>query len=375
MPNNVHAKSKYHSLITIIREHIAAGELQPGAQIPTLKELCVRYGVSHITVRHAIDLLVSDGTLYRVQGKGTFVSIPSSPLRTIALVIPHLFQIRPDNQYDQSFTAPLVHTIESAAREYNANIMLYLANDEMAKERENLQNVLERRPDGVILFYFGDENNMDLLEQLSASGIPLVLIDRYPPNWPGTFVTTDNYIGACLLTNALIARGFTQIFHLSLRENVSSTTDRLAGYLSVMHSHHLSTDELIYQTATHLHSQEISSTIAQITKEICATAVPPYAFFSTNAQVTEGIWSAVQQANIDPRQVGLACFDRAPINIPPETFYVLAEQPVPDIGKMSVRLVMDQIHGIEGRRRIIFQPTIQAINDIAPRPKLAHIGI
>src|SRR5512142_136628 len=55
----------------------------PGGAIPSERDMARRYGLSRMTVRAAIDRLVSEGRLARVQGKGTFVARPKivMPLR------------------------------------------------------------------------------------------------------------------------------------------------------------------------------------------------------------------------------------------------------------------------------------------------------
>ncbi|MBE7556198.1 MAG: GntR family transcriptional regulator [Anaerolineales bacterium] len=53
----------------LIDENLAAGD-----QIPSENELVQRYRVSRNTVRLAIESLIKEGVVYRIQGKGTFVS-------------------------------------------------------------------------------------------------------------------------------------------------------------------------------------------------------------------------------------------------------------------------------------------------------------
>jgi GntR family transcriptional regulator len=51
--------------------------------VPSERELAARYGLSRMTARQAVEHLVSEGRLYRVQGKGTYVARPKieMPLR------------------------------------------------------------------------------------------------------------------------------------------------------------------------------------------------------------------------------------------------------------------------------------------------------
>jgi GntR family transcriptional regulator len=64
----------YIQLMRIFLEEIHSGGWGLGRQIPTEDELCEKYHVSRITVRQAINNLVSDGYLMKIQGRGTFVS-------------------------------------------------------------------------------------------------------------------------------------------------------------------------------------------------------------------------------------------------------------------------------------------------------------
>ncbi len=67
---------KYYQLANILRQQIENGDFQPHDTIPSERQLEQRYNLSRPTIRQAIDLLSRQGYLYRVHGKGTFVSPP-----------------------------------------------------------------------------------------------------------------------------------------------------------------------------------------------------------------------------------------------------------------------------------------------------------
>jgi GntR family transcriptional regulator len=71
----------HHSLLysrveTVLASEIIDGGLKVGEQLPTEDRLIARFGVSRITVRRAIQNLVSRGLVEIRRGKGTFVAAP-----------------------------------------------------------------------------------------------------------------------------------------------------------------------------------------------------------------------------------------------------------------------------------------------------------
>ena len=50
--------------------------LPAGAALPSERDLAERYGVARMTVRTEIDRLVTEGHVYRIHGRGTFVAEP-----------------------------------------------------------------------------------------------------------------------------------------------------------------------------------------------------------------------------------------------------------------------------------------------------------
>ena len=58
-----------------VEDKIDSSHWGPGTMIPREQDLCRELKVSRITVREAMRILVHDGRLERIQGKGTFVSL------------------------------------------------------------------------------------------------------------------------------------------------------------------------------------------------------------------------------------------------------------------------------------------------------------
>lgn len=73
LPNKTDREKLYIQLTDILLKKIHSGEWRTGRQIPTEEDLCKGFNVSKITVRRAINNLVIEGHLEKLQGKGTFV--------------------------------------------------------------------------------------------------------------------------------------------------------------------------------------------------------------------------------------------------------------------------------------------------------------
>lgn len=63
----------YQQLADRIRSRAAAGELRPGDQLPTVRELSDALGIARGTVKRAYDELEKTQTVEKVQGRGTFI--------------------------------------------------------------------------------------------------------------------------------------------------------------------------------------------------------------------------------------------------------------------------------------------------------------
>lgn len=73
----------YYQVMEKIRGDILSGIYPVGTKLPSEPELQSKYGVSRVTIRNAVDGLVADGLVERVQGTGTFVRKPQKVSRLV----------------------------------------------------------------------------------------------------------------------------------------------------------------------------------------------------------------------------------------------------------------------------------------------------
>ena len=77
-PSTVSSLPLYTQIKDRLRAGILDGTYAPLAQVPSEYELCAMFGVSRITVRQALGDLQKEGLLFKIHGKGTFVSKPKA---------------------------------------------------------------------------------------------------------------------------------------------------------------------------------------------------------------------------------------------------------------------------------------------------------
>ena len=63
----------YHQVSEQIRQLVAAGQLQPEAQLPTVRQLAVELRVNPNTIARAYTQLAEEGVISTQQGRGTYV--------------------------------------------------------------------------------------------------------------------------------------------------------------------------------------------------------------------------------------------------------------------------------------------------------------
>jgi GntR family transcriptional regulator len=64
----------YMQLVDRIKQMVASGQLQPGQQLPTMRQLAADLRINYNTVGRAYSLLDQEGVISTQQGRGTFIA-------------------------------------------------------------------------------------------------------------------------------------------------------------------------------------------------------------------------------------------------------------------------------------------------------------
>lgn len=73
-------RHRYEQIAEELYQEIESGRLAPGARLPSTHRLEARFGVSRMTIRHAIERLRALGLVDSQRGRGVFVLGPPAEL-------------------------------------------------------------------------------------------------------------------------------------------------------------------------------------------------------------------------------------------------------------------------------------------------------
>ncbi|MCX7846010.1 MAG: substrate-binding domain-containing protein [Dictyoglomaceae bacterium] len=187
-------KAPYKVITDFLRERIYR-EYGPGDKIPSENELANMFKVSKLTARKAIDKLVGEGLLVRVQGIGTFVSdlarFNKNSVKAVGVLIMNRFDDR-----GLSIVGGIVKTLE---RFYINPIVVDIAQNEERYISHKLKALVNQEISGLIVSPTQTLLEVPIFKKLLSENFPIVFVDRTIEDVDIPTVESDNYLGGVLL--------------------------------------------------------------------------------------------------------------------------------------------------------------------------------
>lgn len=222
----------YQQTYEAIKEKIYSGEYQVDSKMPTEEELKAALGVSIITVKKALSMLVDEGLVRRIPGKGTFVlnfirpSDPAQgyPSHLIGAVFEHAAT---------PFALDMMYQMDKELEKAGYKLCLRFSYGNRDKETQEIQFLLSLGVKGLIVMpSHGEHYNPEILK-LFLARFPIILIDKKLDGIPIPSVRTDNAGAVAGLVRALVERGCRNIAYVSTDEmEATSIKERQQGFQS-----------------------------------------------------------------------------------------------------------------------------------------------
>lgn len=273
--------------------------------------------------------------------------------QTIALVVPSL---------KNPFFSEIASAINLEARKSQYITLIGDSDDDILIEKDEVKQLSSRNIDGMIIVPCGNE--YDHLLNLKESGTPVICIDRYFKNQEISYVTSDNYDGAYTATQYLIGQGHTNIACIQGVEYSLPNVERVKGFKDAMNDNRLTT----YSVS----GDDFSEQNGYLeTKLLLQNSKRPTAIFGLSNTISMGALRALKEENIlIPDEISLLTFDDNPYLDYIEPPLTRISQPIEDICKIAVKLLISRINEKELiskrvllKTRLIVKDSVRNLNN------------
>lgn len=212
-----------------LRSTITSENMQPGSFLGTEVEITKNCGLSRMTVRRAVKLLIDEGLLERIAGRGVFVRDKKRQTRLVKMLAGNLCWIP---------SANIAHGAQSVAVENGIELSLFDAHGDTSADLAAIKLLPCGGSVGAIVMSLHSKEFYRELCVLVSKNFPVVVVDDYLNEISISSVSSDNKEGGRLAMKALLDNGHTNIAFVG---DLSSSTTRLRydGALEVLTDHGL----------------------------------------------------------------------------------------------------------------------------------------
>ena len=212
-----------------LRWRIASGDLQPNAKLPVRQDMCREFHAALATMQRAIDMLVAEGFIICIPGKGSFVH-PQPPSKAdVALVFGSAISSR------SLFCEALRSVAGAIGAQHAYRLRTFdLHGDQRESALATLVTLASAHRLAGIIVVSPTSDMLEALPQPAARSVPLVLIGREGRNFPKIpRVEVDQGGFAAAAMAVLHSHGRRRIAHIladGLHGYLDDTTERLREF-------------------------------------------------------------------------------------------------------------------------------------------------
>ena len=217
----------------------------------TIKEIAQRLNVSVSTVSRALHNHPSIGLRTRMQVKNLASELNYEPNQaaisfkkgrsfTIGVILPNL---------REEFFSMAINSIEDTATKNNYTVLIGQSHDEKERERKIVETMRRHRVDGILVSISKNTDSFEHFTELRKYKIPVVFFDRVPESDEVYKVFCSLKQSSIDMVDWLINQGHKRIGFIKGPGSMSSTDERLQGYIQSLAKGNIKVDtNLIVET-------------------------------------------------------------------------------------------------------------------------------
>ncbi|HLT86591.1 MAG TPA: LacI family DNA-binding transcriptional regulator [Sphingobacterium sp.] len=257
-------------------------------------------------------------------------ALASGSTKNIGVVIPFI-----TNYYFST----VISGIQEEAYKQGYNIILFVTNDDLDREKTLLRNIETTSLDGLLISISSNSDTQDHFEQLMEQGVPMVFFDRVPHHIHVSKIMQSDFDGAFMATNHLIENGYHKIAHIAGPKELNFTQERMKGYLAALEKANLPRDDEHIIFSGFSQGDGYADTVALLSLE-----EKPDAIFAVNDRKAVGAIQALKANHIQVGvEFGVIGFTNDPIATVIEPNLTTVEEPAFEIGQQSCSLLIKHI--------------------------------
>ncbi len=319
-------KPKYLKIIHYIINYIQNKNLKVGDRVLSENEISKLFKVTKVTASRALNELVNEGILYRVQGKGSFFAGFKRKISNIIVFFPIA------SYYDPYFTGPLLDNFFHSIDNNSLNLsMYYFKDNEKIKEVQNLENC---KVIVVGAFKKGEGLSEDLLNKIN---IPVIYLSSHP-EVSVSYIAFDNKNGAKKAVEYLIKMGHRKIAYFSAedKQNISNE-ERKLGYIEALEENKIKEKIILKGNYTEESGYKLAKSILKMKNK-------PTAILCANDLMAIGAIHCFEEMGIKvPDDISIIGFGNYKISKFVRIPLTTVSLPVEEMGKKLAELVMKKL--------------------------------
>jgi LacI family transcriptional regulator len=202
-------RRRANDVLESLRARIEKELYEGGSPLPPERELAEECGVSRVTLRRALRLLVEEGAIERRPGVGNFVvdrtHRVASGSRSVGLLV---------QQIDNPYFATLARHMAAMLSSHGLNLIVAGTDQDPKNERACLARMAREGVAGLVLSLPPETRAGETARALAGTGIPVVMLGDDREGLPHDLVRIDDRAGIELALDHLTGLGHTRIGYI-----------------------------------------------------------------------------------------------------------------------------------------------------------------